>query len=249
MYAASTMCAVSYGVEALKNTDTGSTLVILPWRSVYPAGEFIHEFAATTDMAPSTPATTIGIPLHQCAQGDSRRHPYRYTPTKIASRKKKIPSNENPTPNAAPNRPIRPGHSRPSSYDSTVPDTAPTATSTAMTFDQRRASSSAAASPRLIPIHSAVIVTAANAMPKHARMMWNPSDDPICDRAGTGSTARTCATAPIARSPRPPHARTAAAKPSRHVYRHRAPGTRGSTRNDLPKVHPVYAQQKRRSGC
>src|SRR5579864_2617866 len=104
-------------------------------------------------------------------------------------------------PNAAPNLPIRPGHSRPSSYDSTVPDTAPTATSTAMTFDQRRASSSAAASPRLMPIHSAVMVTAANAMPKQARMMWNPSDDPICDRAGTGFTARTCATAPIARPP------------------------------------------------
>ena len=73
-----------------------------------------------------------------------------------------------------------------------------------MTFDQRRASSSAAASPRLMPIHSAVMVTAANAMPKHARMMWNPSDDPICDRAGTASTARTCATAPI---PRPPPVR------------------------------------------
>src|ERR1700754_591438 len=197
IYAASTMCAVSYGVEALKNTDTGSTLVSLPLVSVNPAGEFIHEFIATTDRAPSTPDTTIGTPLHQCAQGDSRCHPYRYTPTKIASRKKKIPSNENPTPNAAPNRPIRPGHSRPISYDSTVPDTAPTATSTAMTFDQRRASSSAAASPRLMPIHSAVMVTAANAMPKHARMMWNPSDDPICDRAGTGSAARTCATAPI----------------------------------------------------
>ena len=68
-----------------------------------------------------------------------------------------------------------------------------------MTFDQRRASSSAAASPRLIPIHSAVMVTAANATPKHARMMWNPSDDPICDRAGTGFTARTCTTATIAR--------------------------------------------------
>src|ERR1700745_1172964 len=198
MYAASTMCAISYGVEALKYTDTGSILVILPLVSVYPAGEFIHEFTATTDIAPPIPATTIGIPLHQCAQGDSRRHPYRYTPTKIASRKKKIPSTENGKPIAAPNRPIRPGHSRPISYDSTVPDTAPTATSTAMTFDQRRASSSAAASPRLMPIHSAVMVTAANAMPKHARMMWNPSDDPFCDRAGTASTARTCATAPIA---------------------------------------------------
>src|SRR6201996_1343185 len=200
MYAASTMCAVSYGVEALKNTATGSTLVSLPLVSVNPAGEFIHEFIATTDRAPSTPEITIGTPLHQCAQGDNRCHPYRYTTTKIASRKKKIPSNENPTPNAAPNRPIRPGHSRPSSYDSTVPDTAPTATSTAMTFDQRRASSIAAASPRLMPIHSAVMMTAGNAMPKHARTMWNPSDDPICDRAGTGSTARTCpsASAPIA---------------------------------------------------
>src|SRR5215469_11989489 len=107
------MCAVSYGVEALKNTDTGSTLVILPSLSLYPAGEFIHEFAATTDIAPRTPATTMGIPLHQCAQGDSRRHPYRYTPTKIASRKKKMPSSENGKPIAAPNLPIRPGHSRP----------------------------------------------------------------------------------------------------------------------------------------
>src|SRR5215469_13958463 len=201
MYAASTMCAVSYGVDALKNTATGSTLVSLPWLSLYPAGEFIHEFAAITDNAPSTPATTIGIPLHQCAQGDSRRHPYRYTPTKIASRKKKIPSIENGKPIAAPNRPIRPGHSRPISYDSTVPDTAPTATSTAMTFDQRRASSSAAASLRLMPIHSAVSATAANATPKQARMMWNPCDDPIWDRAGTASTARTCAIAPIARLP------------------------------------------------
>src|SRR5262249_16506435 len=68
-----------------------------------------------------------------------------------------------------------------------------------MTFDQRRASSSAAASPRLMPIHSAVSATAANATPKHARMMWNPSEDPICDRAGTGSTAITCANAPIKR--------------------------------------------------
>ena len=80
MYAASTMCAVSYGVEALKNTDTGSTLVILPWLSVYPAGEFIHEFAATTDMAPRIPDTTIGIPLHQCAQGGSRSPPVQVHP-------------------------------------------------------------------------------------------------------------------------------------------------------------------------
>ena len=158
-------------------------------------------------------------------------------PTKIASRKKKIPSIENGKPMAAPNRPIRPGHSRPISYDSTVPDTAPTATSTAMTFDHRCASSIAAASRRLMPIHSAIRVTAANAMPKHARMMWKPSDDPICDRAGTGFTARTCAIAPIAASPSL-HPRIAAAKPSRYVYRQRAAGTRGTATllSEVPRV-------------
>ena len=77
MYAARIMCVASYGVEALKNTDTGSTLLILPLVSVYPAGEFIHEFAATTEIAPRIPDTTIGIPVHQCAHGDSRRQPYR----------------------------------------------------------------------------------------------------------------------------------------------------------------------------
>ena len=69
------MCVASYGVDALKYTDTGSTLLILPLVSVYPAGELIHEFAATTEIAPRIPDTTIGIPVHQCAQGDSRRHP------------------------------------------------------------------------------------------------------------------------------------------------------------------------------
>src|SRR6202021_2186448 len=168
------MWVVSYGVEALKNTDTGSTLLILPFLSVYPAGEFIHEFAATTEIAPRIPDTTIGIPVPQGARGDTRCPPYRYTPTKRASRKKKIPSSENGRPIAAPYRPIRPGQSRPISYDRTVPDTAPTATSTAITFDQRRASSIATGSRRLMPIHSAVMVTAANATPKQARMIWNP---------------------------------------------------------------------------
>src|SRR5262249_16649095 len=119
------MCAVSYGVEALKYTDTGSTLVILPWRSVYPAGEFIHEFAATTDMAPSTPATTIGTPLHQCAQGGSRRHPYRYTPTKIASRNKKIPSSHNPKPTPAPTPRADPHHDPRPAQPTHMPPPAP----------------------------------------------------------------------------------------------------------------------------
>ena len=46
----------------------------------------------------------------------------------------------------APYLPIRPGHSSPISNDSTVPDTAPTANSTAATWDQRCARSIASRS-------------------------------------------------------------------------------------------------------
>ena len=70
---------------------------------------------------------------------------------KTASRKKKTPSTANGMPNAAPNLPISPGQSSPISNETTVPVTAPTATSTAITLDQRRASSSAARSWRRSP--------------------------------------------------------------------------------------------------
>ena len=56
---------------------------------------------------------------------------------KTASVKKKIPSNANGTPNAAPHWPMNFGHNSPNSNDSTVPVTAPTANVTAMYFDQR----------------------------------------------------------------------------------------------------------------
>ena len=70
---------------------------------------------------------------------------------KIASVKKKIPSNANGTPKASPHWPMNRGHSNPNSNDSTVPVTAPTANVTAMYFDQRCARSRASASPRLMP--------------------------------------------------------------------------------------------------
>ncbi len=70
---------------------------------------------------------------------------------KTASVKKKIPSNANGTPNAAPHWPMNLGHSSPNSKDSTVPVTAPTAKVTAMYFDQRWASSIATGSLRLMP--------------------------------------------------------------------------------------------------
>ena len=52
----------------------------------------------------------------------------------------------NATPKTSPKRPVNAGHRRPNSNDSTVPVTAPTANSTAATFDQRCASSSATGS-------------------------------------------------------------------------------------------------------
>ena len=74
-----------------------------------------------------------------------------YTATKIASTKKNSPSTANGMPYAAPKVPMSRGHSSPSSNDSTVPETAPTANRTAATCDHRRASSSAVSSPRRSP--------------------------------------------------------------------------------------------------
>ena len=71
---------------------------------------------------------------------------------KIASRKKKIPSIANRIPKTLPKRPVNAGHRSPNSNESTVPVTAPTANSTAATFDQRFASSSATSSPLRRPM-------------------------------------------------------------------------------------------------
>jgi hypothetical protein len=51
--------------------------MIRPSCSVKPLGWFIHEFADTTDSAPSEPATTIGVPDHQWTYGERRSQPYR----------------------------------------------------------------------------------------------------------------------------------------------------------------------------
>ena len=70
---------------------------------------------------------------------------------KIASVKKKMPSNANGTPKAAPHCPMNFGQSSPNSNERTVPVTAPTANVTAMYFDHRWASSNASWSPCLMP--------------------------------------------------------------------------------------------------
>ena len=81
------------------------------------------------------------------------------------------------------------GHSRPNSNESTVPVTAPTANVTATTFDQRRASSSASASPRRRPRWLAISMIAGSATPSDARMMWNPSVNAIWLRAASSVVA------------------------------------------------------------
>src|ERR1700722_2597910 len=103
---------------------------------------------------------------------------------KMASRKKKMPSIPNGRPRTAPYWRISPGHSRPISNDSTVPVTAPTATSTPITCDQRRASFIAMGSGRRSPMNSAISTIVGSAMPRQARMMWKPSVVAICARAG-----------------------------------------------------------------
>ena len=71
-----TMCAACNGIASLKITSSGSTLVISPFAFIVkPAGAFIHAFAATTEIEPKTPASTIGTPVQKCVHGFSRRQP------------------------------------------------------------------------------------------------------------------------------------------------------------------------------
>ena len=62
-------------------------------------------------------------------------------PRKIASGKNAKPSSENGMPMIGPGERMKRGHSSPSSNDSTVPDTAPTANRIAVPLAQRFASS------------------------------------------------------------------------------------------------------------
>ncbi len=75
---------------------------------------------------------------------------------------------------------MRPGHNKPISKLSTVPDTAPIANRTAETFAHFRASNSASGSLRRMPIRCITKIIAGNATPKHAKMMCHPSDSAIC---------------------------------------------------------------------
>src|SRR4051812_37071956 len=102
----------------------------------------------------------------------------------MASTKKDNPSNANGRPRTSPKRPIRPGHNRPISKLSTVPETAPIANSTADTFPHRRAKSRATVSARTMPRRCTTKIIVGKATPKHASTMCQPSDTAICWRAG-----------------------------------------------------------------
>src|SRR4029079_9497939 len=117
-------------------------------------------------------------------------------PMKIASTKKAIPSSANGKPMTSPYCDIRPGHSRPISKLRIVPETAPTANSTAATFDHRRASESAIGSFERRPRRWATKISAGNATPKHDNTMWNPSDSAIWYRAASNWSANTIGNVP-----------------------------------------------------
>ena len=75
------------------------------------------------------------------------------------------------------------GQSSPSSNESTVPDTAPTANRIAVPFAQRFARSTYSDwRVRSHAISAATIMTGM-AIPMTAKIMWNASDRPICHHA------------------------------------------------------------------
>ncbi len=93
------------------------------------------------------------------------------------------PSSENGIPMIGPACSMKNGQSRPSSNESTVPDTAPTAKRIAVPFAHRFVSSSQIGSRVRSHAHSEITIISGSATPIAANTMWNASDIPICARA------------------------------------------------------------------
>src|SRR5436309_4684702 len=108
-------------------------------------------------------------------------------PRKIASRKNAKPSSANGNPKIGPAKAMKAGHSRPSSNESTVPETAPTANRIAVPRAQRWARASAAASFFRSHHSSAIAISTGIAMPMAAKTIWNASDIAIWERAAARS--------------------------------------------------------------
>ena len=101
----------------------------------------------------------------------------------MASVKKAKPSSAKGSPTTSPNMPMNLGQSRPSSNESTVPETAPTAKRMDVPLAIRRASSRQPGSPVRRWRTSAITMKSGSATPAAANAMWNASERPIWARA------------------------------------------------------------------
>src|SRR5438034_6782654 len=111
-------------------------------------------------------------------------------PRKIASRKNAKPSRANGIPKIGPANAMKPGHSRPSSNESTVPETAPPANRIAVPRAHRWARASAASSFLQSQSASAMAMSTGMPMPIAANTMWKASDIAIWERAARRSLTR-----------------------------------------------------------
>ena len=101
----------------------------------------------------------------------------------MASVKKAKPSSENGRPMIGPACSMKRGNKRPSSNESTVPDTAPIAKRMAVPFAQRFESESQRASRVRRYIASANTMSTGMPIPIIAKTMWKPSETANWDRA------------------------------------------------------------------
>src|SRR5687767_1999305 len=122
-------------------------------------------------------------------------------PRKMASRKKAKPSSENGRPKMGPAWAMNVGQRRPSSKDSTVPDTAPTAKRIAVPLAQRMASLRKTGFPVFSHMPSAMAIITGMVMPATEKRMWKASDIAICARAARRSD-RLVAVDEAAQAPR-----------------------------------------------
>src|SRR6267143_1150005 len=101
----------------------------------------------------------------------------------MASVKNANPYSENGIPMMDPACSMKPGHSKPSSNESTVPETAPTANKMAVPFAHRlqRLRYTGCFVRRYIP--SAMAISSGIPIPNAAKTMWKASDMAICERA------------------------------------------------------------------
>ena len=140
-----------------------------------------------TQNVPTTPATRH---RQQHQQVPPRRHPVPAVEVDAEEdrldEERRGPRSANGRPSTSPKRPIRPGHSRPISKLSTVPETAPIANSTAETFDHRSGEPERHRRRRgRCPRRCTTKIIVGKATPKQARTMCQPSENAICSRAGS----------------------------------------------------------------